>query len=565
MKKKRTLNSFRIDALPVMNTYIEGCRLSDIFEQFVPSGQGVKTPPSTVLLFLLRNIMLSSFPLYKLPEWSLNYIPQLLGMTQKQLDALNDDRIGRSLENLFLADRSTITTMIALRVIKQYQLRTDSCHNDSTTVTFQGAYHQKKPKFDKEPVILHRGFNKDHRPDLKQLIFNLVVSGDGAVPIHYKLYNGNVTDDKTHQETWDALRNLIGEPDFIYVADSKMCTTNNMDYINSHGGKFITVLPQTRKEYQEFMKWVQEHPVRGQALWYRNAFAKSGKTTDHYRGYESSHSISKENYRIIWIYSEQKQRLDAQKRRGYIQKVQQCLREISTKLNKYSLKNKKDIRNKVENILNEHNMQDYFLYKIKTFRKRFKKKLTRGRPCSKTTYKYITKTYYELQWSLNQKVVKKKANADGFFPLITNIPELCMKSIFKHYKYQPYLEKRHTYLKSVLEVAPVYLKTPERIEALLFLYYIALIIYALIERDMQKAMKKAGIKSIPIYPEQRECRRPSAERILETFQNFSRHELWENGKLEENFFDSISDLQMTILDLLRIPAKCYGKEDKKIA
>ena len=506
--------------------------------------------------------MLSSFPLYKLPEWSRNYIPQLLDMTPEQLDALNDDRIGRSLDELFLADRSTITTMIALRVIKQYQVKTDSCHNDSTTVTFQGAY-QQKPRFNKKPVALRYGFNKDHRPDLKQLLFNLVVSGDGAVPIHCKLYDGNVTDDETHRETWDALRNLIGQPDFIYIADSKLCTTNNMTYIDGHGGKFITVLPQTRKEYQEFVKWVQEHPVRGQALWYRNAFAKNGKKIGHYRGYESSHSLSNEGYRIIWIYSEQKQRLDAQKRKGQIQKVQQCLREVSPKLNKRSLKNKKDIRVKIEKILNEHNMQDCFIYEIKTFRKRFKKRLARGRPCLNTTYKYITKTYYELQWSVNQKVVKKKANADGFFPLITNITEASMKTILKYYKYQPYLEKRHTYLKSVLEVAPIYLKTPERIEALLFLYYLALIIYALIERDMQKAMKNAGIKSIPIYPEQRECHRPSAERILETFQNISKHELWENGKLEENFFDPINDLQMTILELLKIPAKCYNKEGKK--
>ncbi|MFH1395220.1 MAG: IS1634 family transposase, partial [Candidatus Omnitrophota bacterium] len=542
MKKNRTFKSFRIDALPLLNTYIEGCQLSNIFEQFVPSGSGEKIPPSAVLLFLLRNIMLSGFPLYKLPEWSRNYIPQFLGVKPEWLDAFNDDRIGRSLDKLFLAERSTIATMIALNVIKQYQLKTDACHNDSTTVTFQGAYHQKKQKFAKKPVALLRGFNKDHRPDLKQLIFNLVISGDGAVPIHYKLHDGNVTDDTTHRETWDALRTLIGRPDFIYVADSKLCTTDNMSHITGRGGKFITILPKTRSEYKEFVEWVQEHPVRGKALWYRKTFAKSGKKTGHYRGYESSHSISKENYRIIWIYSEQKQRLDAQKRRNQIQKVQHCLREVSAKINKYSLKKKKDIRAKTENILNEYNMQDCFLYEIKTFRKQSKKKQTRGRPCSKTTYKYISKTHYELQWFLNQEIVKKKANADGFFPLITNIKELCMRDIFKRYKYQPYLEKRHSYLKSVLEVAPVYLKTPERIEALLFLYYVALIIYALIERDMQKALKKAGIKSIPIYPEQRECRRPSAERILETFQNFSRHELWENGELEESFFDSISDL-----------------------
>ena len=74
-----------------------------------------------VLLFLLRNIMLSSFPLYKLPEWSRNYIPQFLGIKPEWLDAFNDDRIGRSLDKLFLTDRSTITTMIALNVTRLLQ------------------------------------------------------------------------------------------------------------------------------------------------------------------------------------------------------------------------------------------------------------------------------------------------------------------------------------------------------------------------------------------------------------------------------------------------------------
>ena len=136
-----------------------------------------------------------------------------------------------------------------------------------------------------------------------------------------------------------------------------------------------------------------------------------------------------------------------------------------------------------------------------------------------------------------------------------------MKSILRYYKYQPYLEKRHAYLKSVLEVAPLYLKTPERIEALLFAYYLALMIYALIERDMQQGMKRAGIKSIPIYPEQRECRKPSAERILEAFQKLSKHQLWGNGKLEDTFFDPLNALQMNILGLLLGGAKKMQEYD----
>ena len=394
---------------------------------------------------------------------------------------------------------------------------------------------------------------------MKQIVFDLVVCGDGAVPVHCKRHDGKVTDDTTHRHTWDVLRKLIGRTDFVYVADSKLCTKENMGYIAGNKGKFITILPKTRKEYRAFIEWVQEHPIPGKALWYRNSFANNGKPKDHYRGYESRRFVSQEGYRIVWIRSSQKQKLDAEKRKQQLQESQESLQEISGKLNKYSLKKKRVIRARVEEILTEGKVGDCLMCQIKSLRKRFKKNTTRGRPGPKSVYLCISKTYYELRWSVNEEVVKKKANADGFFPLITNIKGLDMRGILKHYKYQPRLEKRHSYLKSVLEVAPMYLKTPERIEALLFLYYLALVIYALIERDMRQAMKEAGIKSLPIYPEQRECRRPSAERILEAFRNYSKHELRQDDNLEETFFDTLGEMQAEVLNLLGIPLQYYRR------
>ena len=85
-------------------------------------------------------------------------------------------------------------------------------------------------------------------------------------------------------------------------------------------------------------------------------------------------------------------------------------------------------------------------------------------------------------------------------------------------------------------------------------------IYALVERAMRSAMKKAGLKSIPIYPENRECRRPSAEKILESLERISRHELRENDEVKEIFIDMLNDLQKEVLKLLEIPLTRYSAE-----
>jgi transposase len=50
------------------------------------------------------------------------------------------------------------------------------------------------------------GYNKDHRPDLKQIVFGMNTTEDGHVPIVHQLFDGNRTDDTTHIDNWERLR-----------------------------------------------------------------------------------------------------------------------------------------------------------------------------------------------------------------------------------------------------------------------------------------------------------------------------------------------------------------------
>jgi transposase len=68
------------------------------------------------------------------------------------------------------------------------------------------------------------------------------------VPVHFKVDDGNVEDSTTHLETWKVLRQLVGSPDFLYVADCKLCTGDTLRYIAGEHGSFLTILPSNRKE-----------------------------------------------------------------------------------------------------------------------------------------------------------------------------------------------------------------------------------------------------------------------------------------------------------------------------
>lgn len=117
-----------------------------------------------------------------------------------------------------------------------------------TTVKAYG----KIPGVTKDGLKLANGNSKEHRPDLAQLVFSLTISSDGAVPVHYKTYPGNRTDDTTHIETWDAVREIVGTNNFIYVANCKGCTSKLLSYIVANGGRVITVMPDTWKESKIF-------------------------------------------------------------------------------------------------------------------------------------------------------------------------------------------------------------------------------------------------------------------------------------------------------------------------
>jgi transposase len=153
-------------------------------------------------------------------------------------------------------------------------------------------------------------------------------------------------------------------------------------------------------------------------------------------------------------------------------------------------------------------------------------------------------------------VVIADERTDGMFPLITNCHTSC-REILAAYKIQPKLEKRHEQLKTVQDLSPVWLKNIDRIEALLFLYFIALLVHALLERELRQGMAKAKIPSLPLYPEERDCRAPATERILDLFQPLQRHRLFRRRTHIQTFEPQLSDLQAQVAELLNIPRSAF--------
>jgi len=209
----RTLSSYRVGALPIIDRLLERMRLEEFLRSYLPrADRRCRVAPSIGVMLLLKNALLSREPLYGIGEWAARFDPEALGFADTQLPSLNDDRVGRCLDRLFQSDITSMVLALATHVVREFQVDLDELHNDSTTITFHGAYAdaaQEEKRGPKTRLAITWGYNKDHRPDLKQLLYILTVARDGAVPLYFQVASGNVVDDKTHIATWDLLWGAI--------------------------------------------------------------------------------------------------------------------------------------------------------------------------------------------------------------------------------------------------------------------------------------------------------------------------------------------------------------------
>ena len=555
-----TLRSQSMGALPLLSFFLERMGLAERLQSYLPRDDArLRLAPAAVIGVVVRNILVARRPVYGIAEWAAPYDQALLGLEPGDGAVLNDDRVGRTLDRLFDCDRASLITETVLAVIREFGVELVQLHNDSTTVTVSGSYAEADGRLrgGKATAAIRRGHNKDFRPDLKQLLFILTVSADGAVPIACRLADGNTPDDVTHVPTWNELRSLVGDAGFLYVADSKLCSKEAMGHIAGHGGRFVTVVPRGRREDTWFRDWAQSHaPAWREAL--RRPGARLGDPERIWRTFEAS-APSVDGYRVIWVHSSGKAARDAAARAARIEAGLAALDALAARLAgpKSRMKTRVAVEEAAAVALSAAGATRWLGFTINESSAVAFRQERRGRPGGETRYRRTEKPVFTVSARVRAEAVAYDAATDGCFPLITNDAAMTPAEVLAAYRYQPHLERRHHMLKGPQEVAPVYLQTPQRIEALLLCHFFAMLAEALIEREIRASMKSAGLAGLPLYPELRDCPCPSAPRLLEIFHDVQRHQLISEGEVVQSFEPQLTALQRQVLELLHVPASVY--------
>lgn len=541
--------------IPILQALIRRLGLREILRHYIKPHGNETVPAVDVLLVLVWNIACGREPLYELAEWVDKLDNRLLADTASQADEVlryGDDRFARALDKLYAADRASLVTDIALQLIRLTGVDLSELHNDSTTVKSFGRMPQKTAS----GLYFTQGHSKDHRPDLKQIVYNLTISADGAIPIHYKTYPGNRTDDTVHIATWNALRQIAGRADFLYVADTKVCTHKQLRHITGHGGRVVTLMPETWKEAGEFRdKLRQTTQTKTRIL--RRPLPNDPTAYETFYHFNGQHLTHQDGYPLHWIYSTEKKRRDQAAREKRLHQAEQALSDLMAKLNTRQLKTKEQIQQRAHKLLKAHKVEAYYHIDLGEVQQRWTKQLGKGRPGKNTRYETHIETIYTLTWRRNKTALDREKKADGVFPILCTDRTMTAKAALEAYKYQPRLEKRFCQLKSVHQVAPTLFKKTERVEAMMLLFFLALILQALIEREVRQNMKSAQVEALSLYPEHRLAYHPTTAKIFERFQDISHYEVIENDRVTQVFRDELTELHKEILSLLGMTEQGY--------
>ena len=181
---KLSHRAYTVGSLPLIRYIVDRLNLDELLERYVPKkrlGRGADLPSGQAISALIFNVLISREPLYAVPEWLRAHSLDLIGLKPSECDRLNDDRIGRALDQLYELEPASLLTAVLTKAVKEFDIQASQIHNDTTSIAFFGDYEgQRDPAQKKEPPFITFGHSKDHRPDLKQLVYSLSITSDNG-------------------------------------------------------------------------------------------------------------------------------------------------------------------------------------------------------------------------------------------------------------------------------------------------------------------------------------------------------------------------------------------------
>jgi len=539
---------------PILAHYFKKCGVVDIIDACVPVDARRKVlTHGQAAMAMITGILFQVMQLYRICQFAKESTVLDVLLPGIEAEQYFDDRMADTLDALFYYGLGNLETQITRNMIDQFDIENKICHNDTTCALVYGNCDNNQSD---QSIKISFGYSKKYRNDLKQLVWSMSVSSDSAFPLFQQAFNGNTADVDTYVKQWQNLIDLLGGQDFLFVGDSKVASKSNMTHIHDHDGFFLSPLPMYASYNRAFNHALDQHCFE-ELIPYKDKIN---------RGFELplviDHGGRRYPFRMIILFDHG---LFIRRNKSLTQRIDKAhaaFESLASKLNTYRLKTTAAIDKACKAIVKKYQLTDFLCYTIYNNPKVIYKNKKRGRPSATQPVEKVklVKDHFYLKWHFNEKAVEDARYRLGYYPLVTNKPaeDLSIPEAMIAHKNQYKVEHTYRRSKTNLTLEPIYLHTPERIEAYLFLFKIALQIIVLMERTARNNIRSRNKGLDNFMPNKKDYRTPKAEYLLQKFEFVVTGRMpLADGKIY-GFVSELTDLQHDILDILGVPGECFS-------
>lgn len=490
-------------------------------------------------------------PLYKIRESFTGIDTEALFGKGVMPEHLNDDAIGRALDRISEAKPEGLFSSLCLSLYTKFNIEFSRLHSDTTTLSFYGEYEQKVDiEVDAEDLKIVRGYNKDHLPGCKQVVVGKIVNEHG-IAVASSTMDGNTSDVEWNEKAIKLVKETFGERlnKMTYIADSKLITMPNFKLLMDPKNKlkFISRCPANfySKTEEKLIKQAYEEDK-----WIDAGRLGSGKRACTYKFQEFVKNIDGYDTRFIVVHTS----AGEQRFYGKLDKQEEELKKDIKALEKKDFVCEPDAREEWERFKMAHK-KSLFNY-IADFHEIKTEKRAPGNPG-----KYPKPAKIEITWQILATIdgedvdaALKAKHQEECFVLITNIEraEADGIEILREYKEQSIVEIQFRLMKEPAIASTIFIKTPERINALVMLLNISLLVRALIQYKIRKSVNEASEELPHIGWDNRKLKNPTTKYVLESLQSIYLTKTGETA-YKYGFHSQLQEIRTrTILKLLEI-------------
>jgi transposase len=457
---------------------------------------------------------------------------------------LNDSRLGRVLDQLYNQGLTNVFMVIALAALRKFGVESKIVHLDASSMCVQGEYEnynrnntRRESQESQEPIPIEitHGYSRDHRPDLKQFTITMMTSGDGDIPIYFKVGNGNDSDQRVFTEVVAEFQNQwLGVSSSVYVADAALYHQENLIALEST--PWISRVPASINEAQQLMQTIPSSMFTPSQI---NNYSTTEVCTT-YAGIQQR-----------WVIVESQSRLDSD------------LKQLDKRLESATSTQSKALKQ-----LSNHGFACVAdaLDAAHQFNKKLKYHLLREIQVEKKPYyqkpgrprrgeQPLGYTYHlHATLVINDQALLAQRTQAGRFILATNLldsQDWSSDRILTEYKNQQSCERGFRFLKDPLFFASrLFVKLPQRVAALSLVMALCLLVYSIGQRQLRLHLAQLA-QTIP-NQKGKPTAKPTLRWVFQCFQSI--HLIWLEG---QKWHIKLNDLQRHILSFFGSASQQY--------